>query len=1254
MALMYSFRSPHASAKIHFGVTPCPLMYVKIFVNRFAELQPFCQKKLATLLKDTVIRSHLRTAMSKERQVTLDGNEAAAYIAHLTNEVIAIYPITPASPMGEFSDEWSAQKRKNLWGTVPDVIEMQSEAGAAGTIHGALQAGSLATTFTASQGLLLMIPNMYKIAGELTSTVLHVSARSLAAQALSIFGDHSDVMACRQIGYAMLCSNSVQEAMDFALIAQASTLKGRIPFLHFFDGFRTSHEVSKVNQVSEETVRAMIQEELVFAHRERAMSPDHPVIRGTSQNPDVYFQGRETVNPFYDALPAIVQEAMDQFAELTGRTYKVFEYVGADDADRVIVLMGSGCGAAEEAVEQLTSQGEKVGMLKVRLYRPFNPALLLAAIPASAEKIAVLDRTKEPGSDGEPLYKDILSAYATAYSDEKLAYLPKITGGRYGLSSKEFTPAMVKGIFDELAKEKPKNHFTVGIIDDLTQSSLGWDEGFTLDAHQGVTNCVFFGLGSDGTVSANKNSIKIIGEETDNHAQGYFQYDSKKSGAITISHLRFGPNPIQSTYLIGDHQAQFVGCHQPGFIERYDMLDKAADHGVFLLNSSTPADQVWHDLPRKMQQQIIDKKLSFHVIDAYRIAADTGMGRRINTIMQTCFFAISGIIPKEEAITRIKEAVKKTYGKKGAKILEKNFAAIDATLAGLHPVNVPSQVSSTHERPPTIAATASDFLRKVTATIIEGKGDSIPVSLIPADGSWPLGTTAIEKRNLALELPKLEEDLCTHCGKCPLVCPHAAIRSKVFTEEQAASAPASFKHMAIKGGGFDKGLRISYQIAPDDCTGCGLCSEVCPIRDKQNPQRKALNMTADRDYHEQERANWDFFVSLPEFDRTKLKETTLKGAMIMQPLFEFSGACVGCGETPYVKLATQLFGDRMLIANATGCSSIYGGNLPTTPYTTNPEGRGPTWNNSLFEDAAEFGLGMRAAVDKQNAQARELVEALRDAIGSELADQLLNNPQSTEAEIFEQRGHIEQLKEKLKSLDSPQVRTLNSMADELAKKSVWLVGGDGWAYDIGYGGVDHVLSSGRNVNFLVLDTEVYSNTGGQTSKSTPMGAVAKFSAAGRAIHKKDLAMMAMAYGNVYVAQVAFGAKDVQTLRAFLEAESYDGPSLIIAYSPCIAHGVDMANNLRQQDLAVNSGHWPLFRYDPRKTAQGENPLHMDSKEPSIPYSDFTSTETRFSMLQRSHPERAEKYLREAQKHVESRYRLYEQLAHLAVAKADKN
>jgi pyruvate-ferredoxin/flavodoxin oxidoreductase len=1052
----------------------------------------------------------------------------------------------------------------------------------------------------------------------------------------------------------MLCSASVQEVADFALIAQAASLESRVPYLHFFDGFRTSHEVNKIELPREETIKGMIDEEWITAHRERALSPDRPVIRGTSQNPDVYFQGRETVNPFYDAAPAILQGAMDRFARLSGRRYSLFEYVGAEQPEHIIMLMGSGIGAAQEAVEHLVAAGDRIGMVKVRLFRPFAAKSLLEAVPDSVKKIAVLDRTKEPGADGEPLYKDVLGAFAQAFNEGRRATLPRITGGRYGLSSKEFTPAMVKGIFDELAKEQPRNPFTVGIIDDLSKTSLPWDSSFRPTASQSFTACVFYGLGADGTVSANKNSIKIIGEQTENHAQGYFQYDSKKSGAITISHLRFGPDPINSTYLIGTDMASFVACHQPTFLGRYEMLDKAKPGGVFLLNTSATPDEVWETLPGKMQRQIIDKGLSFYIIDAYEIADKTGMGRRINTIMQTCFFAISGLLEQDQAIQLIKDAVKKSYGRKGARLLQRNYDAIDAALSGLHQVQVPNAVTKDESPKPIVPADAPVFVQEVTSLIIAGLGDAVPVSLMPNDGTWPVGTTAYEKRNIALQLPKWEMDLCTHCGKCPLVCPHAAIRSKVFPEVLTEDAPESFLHTQVKGAkDFAPGTHISYQVAPDDCTGCGLCVEICPIRDKKNPQRKALNMVDDEAYHQQERGNWEFFLSLPEYDRTKLKETTIKGSMIMQPLFEFSGACVGCGETPYVKLATQLFGDRMLIANATGCSSIYGGNLPTTPYTTNPEGRGPTWSNSLFEDNAEFGLGMRIAIDMQRNQAVALIGEMRDQLGGELSDALLKAEQQSEAEIFEQRQRIESLKEKLAHIDTPESRRLLAVADSLAKKSVWLVGGDGWAYDIGYGGVDHVLASGRNVNILLLDTETYSNTGGQTSKATPLGAVAKFSASGKPTNKKDIALMAMAYGNVYVGQVAFGAKDIQTLRIFLEAESYDGPSLIICYSPCIAHGIDLQNNIRQQELAVDSGHWPLFRYDPRRSEKGENPLKMDSKEPTIPYRDFASTETRFSVLERTHPEHSERFLRQAQHHIKTRYQLYEQLAKLAVDEKDQ-
>jgi len=1185
--------------------------------------------------------------MSERNMVTIEGNQAAAYIAHLTNEVIAIYPITPSSDMGEFSDEWSSKGVKNLWGSVPDVVEMQSEGGAVAAVHGALQGGSLSTTFTASQGLLLMIPTMYKVAGELTPTVFHVSARALAAQGLSIFGDHSDVMSIRQTGFAMLSSNSVQEVMDFALISQVATLESRVPFVHFFDGFRVSHEVNKVDQLSKEVVRAMIDEELVSAHRSRALNPDAPVIRGTSQNPDVYFQGRETVNPYYNAVPAIVQGAMDRLAKHTGRQYKLFEYIGAEDAERIIIAMGSGNEAIEETVETLTRQGEKVGVVKVRLFRPFAPEFLLQAIPATAKKIAVLDRCKEPGSDGEPLYKDVLTAVAQAFTNGDLAEMPRVTGGRYGLASKEFTPGMIKGIYDELNKDVPKNSFTVGIIDDLTHSHLEWDPTFTADSAEGVTSAMFFGLGADGTVGANKNSIKIIGEETDNYGQGYFQYDSKKAGAVTVSHLRFGPKPIRSPYLVGNNQATFIGCHQPIFVERFDMLNKAAPGATFLLNSHFGTDEVWNSLPRKMQEQMIEKKIEFYVVDAYTIANATGMGRRINTIMQTCFFAISGILPRDEAIAKIKEAAEKTYGKKGKKVLETNFAAIDGTLAGLSKVEIPSEATSTFEMRPPVTDNAPQFVKEVTAEIIANRGDLLPVSKIPADGTWPLGTAAYEKRELALELPKWEEDLCTHCGKCPMVCPHAAIRSKVFPEELTKNAPATFKHVPVKGKDFAPNTHITYQIAPDDCTGCTLCVDICPVTDKNDPTRKALNMVTDREYHLQERPNWDFFLELPEADRTQINAKTLKGSQIMEPLFEFSGACLGCGETPYIKLATQLFGDRMVISNATGCSSIYGGNLPSTPYTTNKEGRGPAWCNSLFEDNAEFGLGYRLSYDMQTKQALELLNTLRDKIGGELVDELTNADQTEEAGIFQQRERVEVLRKRLADIPDLEARSLEAVSSHLTQKSVWIIGGDGWAYDIGYGGLDHVLASGRNVNILVLDTETYSNTGGQNSKATPKGAVAKFAAGGKPDKKKDLALMAMNYENVYVAQVSYGAKgkDIQTLRAFQEAESYNGVSLIIAYSPCIAQGINLlTSNHDSQTLAMETGHTQLFRYDPRKAAAGENPLKLDSKPPSRPLREFTETEGRFAMLERIDPDAAIRYGEEAQKEVNKKFELYSYMA----------
>ncbi|WP_367155148.1 pyruvate:ferredoxin (flavodoxin) oxidoreductase [Methylomonas sp. HYX-M1] len=1186
--------------------------------------------------------------MTTSKTLTIDGNQAAAAVAHKLNEVIAIYPITPSSPMGEWADDWSARGVTNLWGSVPQVIEMQSEGGAAGAIHGALQAGTLATTFTASQGLLLMLPNMYKIAGELTPTVFHIAARSLACQALSIFGDHSDVMAARSTGFAMLCSNAPQEVQDFALIAQAASLEGRIPFMHFFDGFRTSHEVAKLFALDDAILEAMIEKEWISAFRGRALTPDKPVLRGTAQNPDVYFQARETVNPFYAALPDIVQRAMDRFADLSGRRYRLFEYVGADNADRIVVMMGSGAEAAEETVEFLNRQGENVGLLKVRLYRPFSPDYLLAALPASCRKIAVLDRTKEAGADGEPLYKDVLTAIAQAAmtGNGRFAQMPVVVGGRYGLSSKEFTPGMVKAVFDELANDKPKNQFTLGIHDDVTHSSLDWDAAFRTDAHGGVVQAMFYGLGSDGTVGANKNTIKIIGEETDSYAQGYFVYDSKKSGAVTVSHLRFGPKPIKSTYLIGENDANFIGCHQTVFLDHYDMLANAADHAVFLLNTPVAPDAVWDSLPLRMQQQMLDKNIRFYVIDGYRVAQACGMGKRINTIMQTCFFAISGVLPQQQAIAAIKHAVEKTYGKKGPRIVELNFKAIDATLAGLHNVLLPKQATASFDLQGRIDETAPEFVRRVTAEIIAGRGDALPVSALPVDGTFPTSTAAYEKRNLALEIPVWETDLCTECGKCAMVCPHAAIRSKIYPTEALASAPPTFKSAPMLGKDFPAGLAMSYQVAPEDCTGCSLCVDICPIRDKSNASRKALNMRPQPPLREQERENWRFFLSLPEYDRTQIKLNTIKGAMVLQPLFEFSGACVGCGETPYIKLASQLFGDRMIVANATGCSSIYGGNLPTTPWSKNADGRGPAWSNSLFEDNAEFGLGMRLSIDKQAEFAAELLHSLREPLGGDTVDALLQADQSDEPGIYQQRQRVAELKQRLSGLAEPAAQTLLELADFLCKKSVWIIGGDGWAYDIGYGGLDHVLASGRNVNILVLDTEVYSNTGGQTSKATPLGAVAKFAAGGKTTAKKDLGLLAMDYGNVYVAHVAYAGKDTQTLNAFLEAEAHDGPSIIIAYAPCIAHGVDMSNNHRQQNLAVKSGHWPLFRFNPKRIAQGKNPMQLDSPEPSVPYREFVMSETRFSMLWQSHPETAEAFLAQAQQQVKHRYRYYKQLSEL--------
>jgi pyruvate-ferredoxin/flavodoxin oxidoreductase len=1176
--------------------------------------------------------------------VMIDGNEATASVAHRINEVCAIYPITPSSNMGEFADEWSAQGRTNIWGNVPDVIEMQSEGGASGAVHGSLQAGALTTTFTASQGLLLMIPNMYKIAGELTSTVFHVSARTVATHALSIFGDHSDVNACRQTGWALMASGSVQEAHDFACIAQRASLDSRIPFLHFFDGFRTSHEVSKIEELPDEILEEMIPDELVKAHRERALSPDRPVIRGTAQNPDTFFQAREAINGFYDACPQLTQDAMDRFAELTGRQYHLYDYVGAEDAERVVVIMGSGAEAVHEMVDWLTANGDKVGVLKVRLYRPFAAETFLAALPKTARKIAVLDRTKEPGSIGEPLYLDVLSALAEARAEGRSPFdsEPVVVGGRYGLSSKEFNDGMVKAIFDNLAADSPRNHFTVGIVDDVSHTSLEVDDDFTI-ASDDTFRGVFFGLGADGTVGANKNSIKIIGEETDNNAQGYFVYDSKKAGAVTISHLRFGPRPIRASYLI--KQAKFVACHQWVFIEKYDMLEYAEPGATFLVNSPFGPAEIWDEFPKEVQQAILDKQLKVYCIDATTVARDTGMGRRTNTIMQTCFFAISGILPRDEAIAKIKGAIEKTYGKKGDEIVKLNFRAVDSTLENLHEVKIPDAVTSTTTRPPIVSEDAPELVQKVTALMMAGKGDLLPVSAFPPDGTWPTATTQWEKRNIALEIPVWDEELCIQCNKCALVCPHAAIRAKVYDPKHLDGAPETFRSIEYKAKDFEDAL-YTIQVAPEDCTGCTLCVRVCPAKDKSNPKHKAIDMAPQMPLRESERENYAFFLDLPEVDRSQVKPD-VKGSQFFQPLFEYSGACEGCGETPYVKLLTQLFGDRALIANATGCSSIYGGNLPTTPYAVTPEGRGPAWSNSLFEDNAEFGLGFRLAIDQATIWARRLLEGLASEVGDNLATAILEADMSDEAGIAAQRERIVELRKKLEGIGNREAHNLASVADYLVKKSVWIVGGDGWAFDIGYGGLDHTLALDRDVNMLVLDTGVYSNTGGQASKATPLGAAAKFAMAGKEVPRKDLGMMAMAYGHVYVAQIAFGARDNQTVRAFLEAESYPGPSLIIAYSHCIAHGYNLADGLDHQQMAVDCGAWPLYRYDPRRTDEGDNPLKLDSKAPKIPFETYALSETRFRMLLKSDPDRAKKLLEQAQRSHDARWNYYQQLAGLS-------
>jgi pyruvate-ferredoxin/flavodoxin oxidoreductase len=1177
----------------------------------------------------------------KRKFKTMDANEAVAYVAYQVNEVIAIYPITPSSNMGEWADEWASQGIKNIWGTVPHVMEMQSEGGAAGAVHGALQTGSLATTFTASQGLLLMIPNMNKIAGELTATAFHVSARTLASHALSIFGDHSDVMSCRMTGFALLSSNSVQEAMDFALIAQASALESRIPFLHFFDGFRTSHEVNKIEMLAEDDMRALINMDRVFEHRRRALSPDHPVLRGTAQNPDVFFQMRERANSYYDACPGIVRSTMDKFAALVGRQYHLFEYVGALDAERVIVAMGSSAEVAHETIAHLNAQGEKLGLLKVRLYRPFAVDAFLAALPASVRKIAVLDRTKESGAICEPLYLDVVNAlHEGAKAGKGPRQGPTVVGGRYGLSSKEFTPAMVKAVYDNLKSEQPKDHFTIGIHDDVGHTHLTYDTSFSTEP-ENVVRAMFYGLGADGTVGANKNSIKIIGENTDNYAQGYFVYDSKKSGAVTISHLRFGPEPIRSSYLVSS--ANFVACHQWIFLERYDMLSALVLGGTFLLNSPFSADEVWEHLPRLVQQQLIAKRAKFYVIDAYQVARDTGMGSRMNTILQVCFFAISKVLPAEQAIEAIRESIRHTYGKKGEEIVQKNMKAVDETLAHLFEVKVPAVASSTIELPPPFSPSAPEFERDVLGMIYAGRGEELPVSVFPVDGTFPTGTAKWEKRNLALEIPAWDSKICIQCGKCAMVCPHSVIRIKVYDSKELDGAPATFKSTTTRDKEW-QGLNYTIQVAPEDCTGCGICVEICPVKNKAETRLKAINMVAQPPLREPERANWDFFLKIPELDRCNIKTGTIRQQQVQEPLFEFSGACAGCGETPYLKLMSQLFGDRAIVANATGCSSIYGGNLPTTPWTKNSAGRGPAWSNSLFEDNAEFGLGFRLSIDKQTEFAQELVNRLAVTIGEELATAILNSPQKDEADICEQRQRVDLLKEKLEGANSTEARQLLSVADLLVKKSIWIVGGDGWAYDIGYGGLDHVLASGRNVNVLVLDTEVYSNTGGQASKSTPRGAVAKFAAGGKPGAKKDLGLMAMSYGNIYVASVAMGAKDEHTLKAFLEAEAYNGPSLILAYSHCIAHGIDMTTGMSNQKAAVDSGQWLLYRYNPDRAAQGENPLILDSRAPTRRVADYMQMETRFKMLTKSRPEDAKLLWEQAQDDATTRFHLYEYLA----------
>lgn len=1178
--------------------------------------------------------------MSDVKMKMMDGNEAAASVAHRMNEVCVIYPITPSSPMGEWADAWSAAKQKNLWGVVPDVQEMQSEAGAAGACHGSLQAGSLTTTFTASQGLLLMIPNMYKIAGELSPFVMHVAARSLAYHALSIFGDHTDVMSCRQTGFAMLCSNSVQEAHDMAAIAQTSTLRSRVPFMHFFDGFRTSHEIKKIKLLSDDDLRTMLEGVDYQFNAKHALRPESPVIRGTAQNPDVFFQGREASNKYYDAVPGIVQEEMDKFAKISGRQYHIVEYYGAADAEQVIVIMGSGAETVQETIDYLNAQGQKLGVLKVHLYRPFPAKAFVAALPKSAKVVSVLDRTKESGATGEPLYLDVVATLAQAAAAGEIS-MPKILGGRYGLSSKEFTPGMVKAVFDNAVSANPVNGFSVGVNDDVTHKSLAYDDSIDTEGKD-VVRAVFFGLGADGTVGANKNSIKIIAEDAGKYGQGYFVYDSRKSGSMTTSHLRFSDNPIKSAYLI--NKADFVACHQFQFMNKVDILGIAKPGATFLLNAPYDANEVWNHLTYEVQKQIIDKKLKFYTINAVEVARETGMGQRINTIMQACFFAISNILPREQAIAEIKNAIKKTYSKKGDAIVQKNFTAVDASLAHMHEVVIPAEPTSTLHTALPVPADAPEFIQKVTGEIIAGRGEQLPVSAFAdvVDGTWPTGTTQYEKRCIATEIPVWDPETCIQCGKCSIVCPHGVIRMKVASDEELANAPASLKRADYKGKEF-AGKKFILQISAEDCTGCGICTSACPAKNKADPEKKAINMDHIENHIEAEVANWKFFETLPYVKRTDVAKNLPKTTQMIQPLFEFSGACAGCGETPYVKLLTQLFGDRMVVANATGCSSIYSGNLPTTPYTKDEKGHGPAWANSLFEDNAEFGLGMRFSIDQQTATAKALLEGLKSELG-DVAEKIMSNPQKTDAEIDAQRENVKALRARLAGMNSKEAKELDNLADYLIKKSVWILGGDGWAYDIGFGGLDHAIASGKNVNILVMDTGVYSNTGGQQSKATPMGASAKFATAGKALPKKDLAMIAMSYGNVYVAQVSMGANDMQVIKAMNEAEAFDGPSIIIAYSHCIAQGFNLIDGLTHQKEAVDTGSWPLYRYNPDNVKEGKAPLMLDSKAPSKPLSDYMSSETRFQVVKKANPERYETLLNKAQENVNEKRSLLEHMS----------